>query len=127
VKEQTRTNQSVTDGDSNARQAPPIVQISVLELEALMNDDAERELVDVRTGGEQAIATIDGFRLLDQAAHDRLAGLDIETPLVFLCHHGIRSQHAAEYFRQRGFRNLYNVQGGIDAWSQLVDATVPRY
>ena len=42
MKEQTRTNQSVTDGDSNARQAPPIVQISVLELEALMNDDAEQ-------------------------------------------------------------------------------------
>ena len=127
MKEQARTNQSVTDGDSNARQAPPIVQISVLELEALMNDDAKRELVDVRTGGEQAIATIDGFRLLDQVEHDRLAGLDIETPLVFLCHHGIRSQHAADYFRQRGFRNLYNVQGGIDAWSQRVDPSVPRY
>ena len=127
MKEQARTNQSVTDGDSNARQAPPIVQISVLELEALMNDDAKRELVDVRTGGEQAIATIDGFRLLDQVEHDRLAGLDIETPLVFLCHHGIRSQHAADYFRQRGFRNLYNVQGGIDAWSQRVDQSVARY
>jgi len=47
---------------------------------------------------------------------------------VFHCHHGIRSQSAAEYFlREKGFRNLYNLRGGIDAWSQLVDPSVPRY
>jgi len=129
LEEQASTDQPTTDGDSDsdARKPSPLVQLSVLELEALMNDDAIRELVDVRTEGERAIATIDGFRLLDEAEHDRLTGLDVETPLVFLCHHGIRSQQAAEYFRQRGFQNLYNVQGGIDAWSQFVDGTVPRY
>ena len=127
MKEQARTNQSVTDGDSNARQAPPIVQISVLELEALMNDDAKRELVDVRTDAERTIATIAGFRLLDRDYHDRLVECDRETPMIFQCHHGIRSQQAAEYFREQGFRELYNVQGGIDAWSQRVDPSVPRY
>jgi monothiol glutaredoxin len=35
--------------------------------------------------------------------------------------------HAAEYFRREGFRNLYNLRGGIDAWSLLVDTSVPRY
>ena len=127
LEEQARTNQPTADGDSDARKPSRIVQISVLELEAMMNDDAIRELVDVRAEGERAIATIDGFRLLDEAEHDRLTGLDVETPFVFLCHHGIRSQHAAEYFKQRGFRNVYNVQGGIDAWSCRVDPTVPRY
>jgi monothiol glutaredoxin len=39
----------------------------------------------------------------------------------------MRSQTAAEYFQQQGFRRLSNLQGGIDAWSQLVDASVPRY
>jgi monothiol glutaredoxin len=43
------------------------------------------------------------------------------------CHHGVRSQQAAEYSRREGFRNLYNLRGGIDAWSLLVDTSVPRY
>ena len=85
-------------------------------------------LVDVRTAYERELAAIDGSLLLDQKTHDYLLGLDRDTPIVFQCHHGIRSQAAAEYFhREQGFRNLYNLSGGIDAWSQLVDATVPRY
>jgi len=46
---------------------------------------------------------------------------------VFQCHHGIRSQAAAEYCVEKGFRNVYNVVGGIDAWSLTVDRSVPRY
>ena len=45
---------------------------------------------------------------------------------MFQCHHGIRSQSAAEYCLREGFRNLYNLRGGIDAWSQLVDPAIPR-
>ena len=73
------------------------------------------------------IAKIEGARLLDQACHDYLLGLDRNTSIVFQCHHGIRSQSAAEYFIRHGFRCLYNLEGGIDAWSQLVDGFVPRY
>jgi monothiol glutaredoxin len=85
------------------------------------------ELVDVRTPEERAIARIDGARLLDQSYHDALLQMDRTTPIVFQCHHGIRSQHAAEYFRQAGFHNLFNLVGGIDAWAQLVDPATPRY
>lgn len=85
------------------------------------------ELVDVRTSEERAVATIEGARLLDQQYHEELLALDRERPIVFQCHHGIRSQSAAEYFLQAGFRNLYNLQGGIDAWSRFVDPAVPRY
>lgn len=94
---------------------------------AIKQKDTKPELVDVRTDAERTIATVEGFRLLDQSYHDHLVQCDPETPIIFQCHHGIRSQQAAEYFRQRGFQNLYNVQGGIDAWSQFVDGTVPRY
>ena len=106
---------------------PDIRQISAHELEAMRDAREPFELVDVRTPQEQAIAAIDGARLLDQAYHDALLALDRKTPLVFQCHHGIRSQHAAEYFREKGFTRLYNLTGGIDAWSMLVDSTVPRY
>ena len=85
------------------------------------------ELVDVRTDEERSIAKIDGSRLLDQRYYDYLLSLDRNTAIVFQCHHGIRSQSAAEYCLREGFRNLYNLRGGIDAWSQLVDRSIPRY
>ena len=104
-----------------------IRQISAIELKAMKDSGASLELVDVRTEGERAIARIEGSRLLDQALHDQLMSVDRNTTLVFQCHHGMRSQSAAEYFLGEGFSNLFNLQGGIDAWSQLVDPSVPRY
>ena len=106
---------------------PPVRQISPSDLKALLDSGTPCELVDVRTEHERVIASIDGSRLLDQAYHDALLELDRETLLVFQCHHGIRSQGAAEYFRQQGFRNLQNLAGGIEAWSREVDPSVPRY
>jgi monothiol glutaredoxin len=47
--------------------------------------------------------------------------------VVFHCHHGIRSRAAAEEAIRRGFVRVYNLEGGIDAWSADVDSTVPRY
>ena len=115
-------------GDNPAAlEPPPVRQLSAPDLKALLEGGAAIELVDVRTEGERAIATIDGSRLLDQAYHDALLLRDLDAAIVFQCHHGVRSQHAAEYFRREGFRNLYNLRGGIDAWSLLVDTSVPRY
>lgn len=104
-----------------------IRQISATELAALLESGTAIELVDVRTEQEVAIAAIDGARRLDQAYHDALVQLDRGTPIVFQCHHGIRSQRAAEYFQELGFTNLYNLVGGIDAWSLQVNPSVPRY
>jgi len=106
---------------------PPIRQLSAPDLKTLLESGAPIELVDVRTHEERAVAAIEGSRLLDQTYHNALLLRDRDTPLVFQCHHGVRSQHAAEYFREQGFRNLYNLRGGIDAWSMLVDPSVPRY
>jgi monothiol glutaredoxin len=108
-------------------QPPGIRQLSAPELKVMIDSGAPFELVDVRTEDERAVAHIAGSRLLDKGCHDYLLGLDRSTAIVFQCHHGIRSQAAAEYFMREGFRNLYNLRGGIDAWSQLVDRTVPRY
>jgi monothiol glutaredoxin len=115
-------------GDTTtSHEPPPIRQLSAPDLKVLLESGTAIELVDVRTDEERAIAAIDGSRLLDQAYHDALLLRDRETPIVFQCHHGIRSQNAAEYFRREGFRNLYNLRGGIDSWSLLVDPSVPRY
>lgn len=104
-----------------------IVQISPGELAALLQGDEPVDLLDVRTPGERALARIEGSRLLDQALHDDLMQGDRSRPLVFQCHHGVRSQSAAEHFRRAGFTRLYNLRGGIDAWSLEVDPKVPRY
>ena len=106
---------------------PPVRQLSAPEVRALIDAGSPFQFVDVRTPEERGIATIAGARLLDQAYHDELVAMDPDTPMVFHCHSGFRSQQAADYFRRKGFRNLSNLQGGIDAWSQLVDPSVPRY
>jgi monothiol glutaredoxin len=102
-------DQARADTGQAAQQLPPVRQISVVELRELMESETAYELVDVRTDAERAIATVEGFRLLDQSCHDHLVQCDPETRIIFQCHHGIRSQQVAEYFRQQGFRNLSNV------------------
>lgn len=110
-----------------ATDVPAIRQLSAPDLKALLESGTALELVDVRTQEERALAWIEGSRLLDRTYHDVLLLRNRDTAIVFQCHHGIRSQGAAEYFHRQGFRNLYNLQGGIDAWSLLVDPSVPRY
>jgi monothiol glutaredoxin len=107
--------------------APRVQQIAAAELKAMMDRDETFELIDVRTEFERSLAAIDGSELLDDTVHERLLALDRSTPLVFVCHHGMRSQAAADYFLRVGFRNVHNVVGGIDAWSAEVDPSVPRY
>lgn len=57
----------------------------------------------------------------------RLSELAKDQPIACLCHHGGRSMQVAMFLEQNGFSNIVNIVGGIDAWSQLVDPTVPRY
>ena len=120
-------NHASLSDNTTTSDAPLVRQLSAPDLKALIDGGTPFELVDVRTEWERSLAKIDGSHLLDQAHHDTLLQLDRSTPIVFQCHHGIRSQQAADYFRHEGFRELYNLQGGIDAWSQLIDAAVPRY
>jgi len=48
-------------------------------------------------------------------------------PIVCICHHGVRSAQVVAFLDRLGFDSAYNLAGGIDAWSQLVDPGVPRY
>jgi monothiol glutaredoxin len=117
----------MTAHDDDRNEPPHVRQLSAPALKAMIESGQTFELVDVRTEDERFVAKLDGSRLLDQAFHDELLEMDRDTAIVFQCHHGIRSQAAAEYFLGHGFRNLYNLEGGIDAWSLLVDSSVPRY
>jgi monothiol glutaredoxin len=84
-------------------------------------------LVDVRPADERALAAVNApFRTLDDGIA-ALEALPQDTPIAFLCHHGQRSAQAAEHFRGLGFREVHNVLGGIEAWSNEVDSGVPHY
>ncbi len=85
-------------------------------------------LVDVRPPQERAIAAVRApHEALEDGGLERLLAMPADAPIAFLCHHGGRSAQAAMHFAQRGFSQLYNVVGGIDAWSLDVDPEVPRY
>ena len=100
--------------------------LSVRELRARL-DAGDVTLIDVRPPDERAVASLAApFRTLDDGI-DVLTSLPKDTQLAFLCHTGSRSASAAEHFRGLGFAKVYNVTGGIDAWSREVDPGVPRY
>jgi monothiol glutaredoxin len=111
---------------SNPNEPPNVKQLSAPELKAML-DRREVILFDVRPENERALASIAGARCLDAAGQEYMFGLDRDTPIVFHCHHGIRSQEAAQQLLREGFRNVYNLKGGIEAWSQTVDPSMPRY
>ncbi|HAI45855.1 MAG TPA: Grx4 family monothiol glutaredoxin [Stenotrophomonas sp.] len=105
---------------------------AVKELSVRDADDQRRAgrlmVVDVRPADERAIAAIDApFETFDGDNRARLEALPKDTALGFLCHHGGRSAQAAEQFRALGFTNVHNITGGIDAWSNEVDNSVPKY
>jgi rhodanese-related sulfurtransferase len=56
-----------------------------------------------------------------------LARLDRERPVVVICHHGIRSRQVALYLEQQGFKQVYNLTGGVAQWAQDVDPSMPVY
>ena len=111
----------------NPNAPPPVAQMQVEELKAKRDSGESLELFDVRDTGERERASIDGSRLLDQETAGYIETLAKDTMLVFHCHTGVRSGSAAEHFRGRGFTNTYHLVGGIDAWSDRIDPSVPRY
>ena len=101
--------------------------MSVRELKAALDTNEAIELLDVRTPEERAIAAIPGAVLLNEEEAARIESMPRDTKLVLHCHHGGRSQQAAEQFISLGFSQVFNVIGGVDAWSQEIDPDVPRY
>ena len=93
-------------------------------------------LLDVREPWEFALAAIhvDGLRTLHIPMNEIPGRLDEinaargdAQPVVCICHHGMRSAQVVAFLERQGVEGLYNLAGGVDAWSAQVDAAVPRY
>ena len=104
--------------------------LSARELKAWLDDAARSApvLLDVREPWEFAIGRIEGS--LPMPMHtitSRLDELAREAPVVAVCQHGARSLQVGLFLERNGFVEVYNLEGGLEAWSQSVDPAMPKY
>ena len=109
-----------------------MLTLQVDQLQAFAAATPGAVLLDVREPWELALARLElpGLPLRHVPMHeipDRLAELDPAQPVVCICHHGVRSAQVVAFLQHSGWAHAYNLRGGIDAWSALVDPAVPRY
>ena len=108
--------------------AAETVNVSPESLAAWMEEGRDLLLLDVRTPVEHQTSRLDNSLLMPlQTLPRQYEALGRERPIVVYCHHGHRSAHAVDFLRRMGFDNTFNLVGGIDAWSQRIDPSVPKY
>ena len=111
----------------NPNRPPMVREVKPKELKALLDAGKIAAFYDVRTPKEREIAALPNTKLLDDATLAEIDKLPRDTAIAFHCHHGGRSRSAAEHVLKMGFKQVYNLAGGIEAWSKDVDPSVPRY
>jgi len=106
----------------------PVPEVSVEDLKLRLDRSEKFVLLDVREPFELEIASLPGavnIPLGELPA--RLGELDPGAETLILCRSGGRSANALEFLRDAGFSKLWNVEGGINAWSRRIDPAVPLY
>jgi rhodanese-related sulfurtransferase len=102
--------------------------ITVEELARWRAGERDFILLDVREPFELQMASLTGaLHVPMRDIPERVIELDPAAEIAVLCHYGTRSERVAEFLRSRGFTRAHNVEGGIDAYSERVDRTIPRY
>ena len=85
-------------------------------------------IIDVREKWELDICKIEGAVNMPMSSiTETYSELDPELSYSIYCHHGMRSMQVANFLLSKGFQSLFNLQGGIDAWSREIDDSVERY
>jgi len=105
------------------------LEITVEEAHRLLTETPGRvHLVDVREPFEHELARIAGAELIPmRQIPENMSELPTDKHLLIHCHHGGRSLRVTQYLRAQGFPAVSNIEGGIQAWSQRIDPTVPTY
>lgn len=85
-------------------------------------------LLDVREPWEYRTCRIEGsIPVPMNTIPARVQDLDRDSDTVLICHHGVRSFQVGAYLERNGFSRLYNLHGGVNAWADQVEPTMPRY
>lgn len=111
----------------NPNAPKPVAQVTPAEADAKVRT-GELMLVDVRPPEERAIASVPvPYRTFDDDGRAAIEAMPKDTAIAFMCHGGGRSGRTAEEFRAMGFSNVHNIAGGIVAWAETVDPSIPKY
>jgi adenylyltransferase/sulfurtransferase len=103
-------------------------EIDAVALKARLDRGDKFQFIDVREPNEYQIASIPGAKLIPLGdVPKRVGELDPNTEVIVHCKMGGRSAKAADFLRQSGFKNVKNMLGGITAWSDKIDPSVPKY
>jgi molybdopterin/thiamine biosynthesis adenylyltransferase/rhodanese-related sulfurtransferase len=112
---------------AKAQAEDEVPEITVKELKEKLENGEGISVLDVREPHEYEVANI-GARLIPLGElPERLVELDRDTPLAIHCKTGGRSANAVKLLQDAGFENAFNVKGGITAWSEEIDPSVPKY
>ena len=117
---------------------PDVVEVSPVDLKRRLEAGERLLLLDVREPAERAYNSIpvpEGTpdlhlpmgQIVDSIETIRVHVASAAAPVIVYCHHGVRSMAVAQWLSAQGITNIYNLQGGIDAYSLQADKSVPRY
>ena len=105
-----------------------IAQLTPQQVQDCMKKQPAPLLLDVREEDEVRLCALQGSLHIPMnlipLRHNELPD---DIPIIVYCHHGIRSLNVARYLAHVGFKNVANLQGGIDAWARQIDPTMARY
>ena len=104
-----------------------LIEISPKDLKQRLDEKQKICLVDVREPHEFEQVNLGGKLIPLRELPNRYQELNPEQEIVVYCHHGMRSAQAILFLQKVGFKNLKNLKGGIDLWSEEVDPTLARY
>ena len=99
--------------------------ISVEDLKALLDGATTFKFIDVREPGEFEVSNLGGELVPLSTVPERIPTLEPDAHIVVYCRSGGRSAHAVKIMRAQGFTNAWNVQGGMIAWIDRIDGSLP--
>jgi rhodanese-related sulfurtransferase len=104
-----------------------VPEISVQELDALKNANADIVILDVRNPDEYDICNLNGVLIPMSELPNRLHELDKNKHIIVHCHAGGRSKRATQFLLDHGFKQVTNLRGGITAWANEIDPKMRKY
>lgn len=104
-----------------------VTEISVEELKSMIDKDKDFQLIDVRNQYEHNIASLEGLLIPLDDLDQRVSEIRTDKTTIFYCRSGIRSAKAIKKLQKLGFKNLFNLKGGIMEWAEKINPSLPRY
>lgn len=102
-------------------------EVTVQELKQKLDNNEDFQLIDVREPHEAEIAQIGGKLIPMGEVMDHLDEISRTKPVIIHCRSGARSGAIVQALEKQGYTNLYNLKGGILAWANEIDPSVPKY